>query len=54
MSEILNQVIGQAGPTLALARQALGGNGNGAAPKEPAPAAPEPPAKPARKPPGAG
>jgi hypothetical protein len=31
----MNQVIGQAGPTLALARQALGGNG--AARPEPAP-----------------
>jgi flotillin len=30
ISEIMNQVIGQAGPALDLARQALGtGNGNG-------------------------
>ena len=54
MSEILDQVIGQAGPTLALAKQALGAgsNGSGTAPTEPPRAAPETPAaseKPAGK-----
>jgi len=29
IGEIMNQVIGQAGPALDLARHALGGNGNG-------------------------
>jgi uncharacterized membrane protein YqiK len=47
MSEILNQVIGQAGPTLALARQALGGAGNGSATAPAAP--PETPAVSERK-----
>jgi flotillin len=39
ISEIMNQVIGQAGPALALAKQALGADRNGTAP-----AAPESPA----------
>ena len=42
ISEIMNQVVGQAGPTLALARQALGAGRNGAAHAEPAPDAPKP------------
>ena len=55
MSEILDQVIGQAGPTLALAKQALGAgsNGSGTAPTEPPRAAPETPplrrSRPARR-----
>jgi uncharacterized membrane protein YqiK len=42
ISEIMNQVVGQAGPTLALARQALGAGRNGAAHAEPAPDATKP------------